>query len=271
MSERKKPSERWIARAELVHERADGPLKKVVIEIAAPTRASKHDSHECRFRITGLYAQPVDQVMYGDGSFQALVLCIQKIGIEIAIAKKRRNLAWPDEEGGELGFPFDLYEDKRSSDESSFLCEPDMSLRDAILAELDRVKTEPQKAAKALRRLRLHCIALDYADAAIKCIQGELAATRLLQDDDKVDRLIRILAHAQPTAENLLAAAFTLAKQGRAQEARKQLLRASAVAERGSGTYMRISKALLSLRAHQSTSETNSSDDDEVAEGMKPR
>src|SRR5262249_31439389 len=87
-----------------LHIEADDVRRPVLIEIAKPEIGDR--CFECRYRITGLKAEPWLSAGFGVDSVQALLLTLEKIGIELYTSDAHKNgqLVWL-EPGAGFGFP----------------------------------------------------------------------------------------------------------------------------------------------------------------------
>ncbi|WP_156040869.1 DUF6968 family protein [Chondromyces apiculatus] len=241
----------WIALTELACDLGQGSKSQVTVAISAPVTDADRGISRCSFRIAGLRQGTIEQETCGADTYQALVLCVQRVGIELALAKRHQRLTWANTEDDDLGFPVDVFENVTKPRRTAYLPKPDSSLRESIREGFSLLRLDPGQAGKVLGRLRRRCLQLDLVDSATMCLQGELAAARAMKNVAEESRLTRLLARQQPSADNLLAVAEGFVNQGKQNDARKYLLQASAVAEHGTTLHRLITEKLAALRGPQ--------------------
>lgn len=249
--------QRPIASRELRVQRDDGTIvvdsagtvRPILIEIYAPVQEQDSTTYVCRYKITGLTRREIESSTAGVDAIQAMHLCIIAVAtwMEVGAREAGGRIEWAD--GGSFN-NLELPRGASSGAGERATGRPyDKSLGRDISAALAGIIEAPRVARESLRKLRRIAFHRGLADQVIKCLEGELAVARAVDDADEELKALRALARHVPSAANLAALAGELEMRGQHEAARIEFMRAASVVEDGSELESMLIDKLRSLSA----------------------
>jgi hypothetical protein len=231
--------------------RKDKTPEPIQIELYAPAEAANKAEYHCFYRITGLKKKIIEEESVGVDGIQAIHLCVQMIAnwISIVSSDSGVEIQWNE------GSVFDNLELCRQArplrQGSTRVIQSGAVLEREIHRAFSIMRNDPDSAERVFKRIRRRARRSGLIHQAMQCLYGQLAITRI-KDDEKAElRLARIIAEHQPTAENIIVVANELEKRGRLQEVPKLYERALALLDEGTKLHEFVAGKLGKIRGER--------------------